>query len=77
MPRRNFGTSVIFGIALMLEMAGTAPGRADCIPGNLATPAPQDPVAHVLANPGRVVFPTTQPPPVSGCLALTQACQVR
>ena len=49
MPVRNFGTSAMFGIALMLEIAGTAPGRADCIPGNLATPAPQDPVARVLA----------------------------
>jgi hypothetical protein len=39
----------MFGIALMLEIAGTAAGRADCIPGNLATPAPRDPVARVLA----------------------------
>ena len=49
MPVRNFGTSAMFGIALMLEIAGTAPGRADCSPENLATPAPQDPVARVLA----------------------------
>jgi len=49
MPVRNFGTSAMFGIALMLEIAGTAPGRANCIPGSLATPAPQDPVARVLA----------------------------
>jgi hypothetical protein len=49
MPVRNFGTSAMFGIALMLEVAGTAPGWADCTPANLAPPAPQDPVAHVLA----------------------------
>jgi hypothetical protein len=49
MPARNFGTSAMFGIALMLEIAGATPGRADCIPGNLATPAPKDPVARVLA----------------------------
>ena len=49
MPVRNFGTSAVFGIALMLEIAGTAPGRANCIPEDLATPAPQDPVARVLA----------------------------
>jgi hypothetical protein len=49
MPARNFGTYAMFGIALMLEIAGTTPGRADCIPGNLATPAPRDPVARVLA----------------------------
>jgi hypothetical protein len=32
---------------------------------------------HILEDPGRVVFPTTQPPPVSAALALTTACQVR
>jgi len=53
MPARNFGTSAMFGIALMLEIAGAAPGRADCIVENLATPAPQDPVARVLAAQSR------------------------
>jgi hypothetical protein len=50
MPMRSFGRSAAAGIALMLEMAGAAPGWADCVPENLATPAPQDPVARVLAT---------------------------
>jgi hypothetical protein len=37
----------------------------------------RNPRGHILENPDRVVFPTTQPPPASGRLALTQACQVR
>ena len=49
MLARSFGATVMFGIALMLEIASTTPGRADCSPGNLATPAPRDPVARVLA----------------------------
>jgi hypothetical protein len=32
---------------------------------------------HILEDPGRVVFPVTQPPPVSAALALTSVCQVR
>jgi hypothetical protein len=32
---------------------------------------------HILEDPDRVVFPVTQPPPVSAALALTSVCQVR
>jgi hypothetical protein len=37
----------------------------------------RNPRGHILEDPGRVVFPATQPPPVSGTLALTSACQVQ
>jgi hypothetical protein len=37
----------------------------------------QNPRGHILENPGRVVFPSTQPRPVAGRLALTPACQVQ
>jgi hypothetical protein len=32
---------------------------------------------HILEDPGRVVFPSTDPPAVPGRLVLTQACQVQ
>jgi hypothetical protein len=37
----------------------------------------QNPKGHILEDPGRVVFPTTQPPADAGPLALTLDCQVR
>jgi hypothetical protein len=37
----------------------------------------RNPRGHILEDPGRVVFPVTQPPPVSAALSLTSACQVR
>jgi hypothetical protein len=49
MPMRRFGRSTVAGIVLMFGMAGAVPAWADCIPRNLATPAPQDAVARVLA----------------------------
>ena len=35
------------------------------------------PQGHILENPGRIVFPFTQPPPIAGRLVLTPACQVQ
>jgi len=37
----------------------------------------QDPRGHILEDPGRVVFPSTEPKAVAGHLALTPACQVQ
>ena len=36
----------------------------------------QNPQGHILEDPGRIVFPTTQPPAVPRRLALTSSCQV-
>jgi hypothetical protein len=36
----------------------------------------RNPQGHVLEDPGRIVFPTTQPPAVARRLALTSSCQV-
>ena len=44
----SFGRSTVIGIVLMFGMAGAVPALADCIPRNLETPAPRDPVARVL-----------------------------
>jgi hypothetical protein len=37
----------------------------------------QNRLGHILENPGRVVFPSIQPPAVAGRLILTPECQVR
>jgi len=36
----------------------------------------QNPRGHILEDPGRIVFPSTQPQAIAGRLALTMACQV-
>ena len=36
-----------------------------------------NPRGHILEDPGRIVFPSIQPPAVAGRLMLTPACQVR
>lgn len=37
----------------------------------------QNPRGHILEDPGRIVFPSIQPKPTAGRLALTPACQVQ
>jgi hypothetical protein len=37
----------------------------------------KNPRGHILEDPGRIVFPSVQPPAVAGRLALTPACQVQ
>jgi hypothetical protein len=37
----------------------------------------QNPRGHILEDPNRIVFPSTQPQAVTGRLSLTPACQVR
>jgi len=43
----SFGRFVVASIILVL--VGTAPSSATCVPRNIGTPAPQDPVARALA----------------------------
>jgi hypothetical protein len=50
MIMRSFERSTLAGIVLMFGLAGAAPAWANCVPRNLATPAPQDPVSRVLAG---------------------------
>src|SRR5205085_1889523 len=52
MTMRSFGRSIIAGVALAIGLAGASPARAGCHVRNLAAPAPQDPVARVLAAEG-------------------------
>ena len=50
MSMRSNWRSIIAGTVLVFGLACATPGRAACIPQkDLATPAPQDPVARVLA----------------------------
>jgi hypothetical protein len=50
MSMRSSQLSIIAGAVLVFGLACATPGRAACIPKKeLATPAPQDPVARVLA----------------------------
>lgn len=37
----------------------------------------RNPRGHILEDPGRIIFPATQPPAVAGRLVLTPACQVQ
>jgi hypothetical protein len=43
-------SSIIAGTALVFVFASAGFSRAACVPNNLATPAPQDPVARVLSQ---------------------------
>jgi hypothetical protein len=43
----------------------------------VASEISQNPRGHILQDPGRIVFPSTQPLAVAGRLVLTPACQVQ
>jgi hypothetical protein len=42
-----------------------------------ASESSQNPRGHILEDPGRIVFPSTQPAAVAGRLMMTQTCQVQ
>ena len=47
---KSIGRSIIAGTVCILALAFAGVSRAACVPHNLATPAPRDPVALVLAQ---------------------------
>jgi hypothetical protein len=49
MSTRSVWGFAIAGVALFLALACSTPGQAACVPQNLATPTPKDPVTQVLA----------------------------